>query len=419
MKPILREIAVQSGWLAVAWLALLAFTPARGQAVRVDGATGVAVRIGNETNWLVTCQHGNVQVGEVYSIADEGGKTTLGTVVAIGDEGADCALIRTDKPAIKFVDLADVEPSIGEQVTLCGYTMGGPLQCKIGHVTGYNGQLGEARGVVNPGDSGGPILNTSGKLVGILSGLPGGPMIYCRLYCIKRMLDQRLPGRPAWFIGHAPRPQLPPPPSVYQQPAPVQQPIQTQQPPTYAGGQSGPAPGTPALDAIVDEVPPVDAQWMQDVDTDLERLQREKQDAAKFDEAQQQIGSDYQNLMKDVHAPDGTVANAIKTKLDSILGEVDEIAGKKIDEKLKPIDVRLTEVKQSLAVQVFGAAATFFGWEISPAVLGAGAMLGGPVGVAAAGLGYWLIKRRLGKKQPPTGIAGPGAGGAGGSGQFR
>jgi hypothetical protein len=96
------------------------------------------------------------------------------------DHSADLAAIAIPAPAIQPVEIAQQHPERGEPVVSCGFGGDGRLLCNRGHVLGYVVTLGsrgretlELSGAARQGDSGGPVLNQHGLMVGVLFGTNG------------------------------------------------------------------------------------------------------------------------------------------------------------------------------------------------------------------------------------------------------
>lgn len=282
------------------------------------------------------------------------------------------------------------------------------------------------------GDSGGPVLNSAHKLVGVQWGATGRQIYFCHPHRLGMFLRRHLPHlfrRPTVYVTQ---------PSVYQQPQqqPVQQPgiddpwqssgNPSQGGGTYAGGEAGPqpsavsdqqeakAPETSSQPSAVSSQPVFDTEWANQVDRNIDTLDETTKDLGeRVDGFQQTYTGDMEKVANDIHGEEGAVATAIKTKIDAILGEINDIAAAKVDEKIKPIDTKLGEIKKSLVVTVAGHAAQLFGINLPPTLLAAGSLLGGPVGLAAAAFAYWRLKKRIDAKKQP------GAGGAGSAPSFR
>ncbi len=99
------------------------------------------------------------------------------TVVGF-DEPRDLALLKINVSGAKFVPLAERAPQVGQGALAIGNSGGGFLQPKSGRLLGLNAEAGRADfpagtfkmdAPLAPGDSGGPILNEAGQLIGISS----------------------------------------------------------------------------------------------------------------------------------------------------------------------------------------------------------------------------------------------------------
>jgi hypothetical protein len=96
------------------------------------------------------------------------------------DEEADAALLIAPIKAEPFSFFATEPPGPGDTLRICGFPKNGPWQMKQGKLQGVcpncgETHTGEGRYTIEgvnaiPGDSGGPIIGTDGRVVGILSG---------------------------------------------------------------------------------------------------------------------------------------------------------------------------------------------------------------------------------------------------------
>jgi S1-C subfamily serine protease len=110
-----------------------------------------------------------------------GGQRTSGTVIGT-DAKRDLALVRADKPLTGHVfSLADKAPEIGSRVAAIGFPIGDPITLTQGGISGLDRTITiddaqrtgliETDAPVNPGNSGGPLLTSSGDVVGLVDAL--------------------------------------------------------------------------------------------------------------------------------------------------------------------------------------------------------------------------------------------------------
>ena len=98
-------------------------------------------------------------------------------VVAV-DETNDVAVLAVDEMDLPVLTASEPEP--GESVAIVGYPFGGPLDIEPGRIGGtsqtitrdaygngpVNRYITSIRGEANPGNSGGPVVNGEGEVVG-------------------------------------------------------------------------------------------------------------------------------------------------------------------------------------------------------------------------------------------------------------
>jgi S1-C subfamily serine protease len=132
-------------------------------------AAGSAVAIG--ANQLVTNRH-VVQGARRLSIETTAGATLSVTSWSVSRTD-DLALLRISKPV--FVDpitIADQMVVPGDLLVVMGFPLGGPFTVGRGRVTdltsGDDTQMIEASVDILPGNSGGPLVDTHGELVGVV-----------------------------------------------------------------------------------------------------------------------------------------------------------------------------------------------------------------------------------------------------------
>lgn len=155
-------------------LAYVAITPAPANADdREIQGTGTAFVI-HPDGYLLTCQH--VTNGATKLDVTLSGKQYPATVIA-EDAEHDVAIIRIEATKLPFLPLADSDlVEQGEDVRAVGYPLsdllGENIKATRGTVSGIN--LDDSRKVfqidaaVNPGNSGGPLVNEKGEVVGVI-----------------------------------------------------------------------------------------------------------------------------------------------------------------------------------------------------------------------------------------------------------
>jgi S1-C subfamily serine protease len=110
-----------------------------------------------------------------------GGQRTSGTVIGT-DAKRDLALVRADKPLTGHVfSLSVKSPEIGSRVAAIGFPIGDPITLTQGGISGLDRTITiddaqrtgliETDAPVNPGNSGGPLLTSSGDVVGLVDAL--------------------------------------------------------------------------------------------------------------------------------------------------------------------------------------------------------------------------------------------------------
>ena len=153
-----------------------------------DGQAGAAADVGlgsgviiNGAGAVLTALHvvdgaGQIQVG----FAD--GTTAAGRVVTSQPEN-DIAVLAVDRlPEVVVPAVLAGPPSIGETVFAVGHPLGLQRSLSAGVVSATGRAIGTERGptldgliqfdaAVNPGNSGGPLLNRAGQVVGIVTAL--------------------------------------------------------------------------------------------------------------------------------------------------------------------------------------------------------------------------------------------------------
>ncbi len=132
---------------------------------------------------ILTCAHVVESAGKVT--VQLGKKEYKAIVVAI-DKSLDVAIIRIDPAEIqdnlKHLQFAESPIETGDDIRALGYPLtdilGESLKTTSGRVVGKDAEEGAARlqidAVLNPGNSGGPVLNQSGQIVGMANSMISG-----------------------------------------------------------------------------------------------------------------------------------------------------------------------------------------------------------------------------------------------------
>jgi S1-C subfamily serine protease len=145
---------------------------------------GRTERGGQGTAWLVSPQHwvtNHHVVGDrklVKLVGSDG--TVVETRVIAADVANDLAVLVADAPppGLTPIPLAAGSPKVGERVVAIGfplsYVMGSKAKLTSGDISSLSGIADDPRvfqfsAPIQPGSSGGPLLNSAGQAVGIVS----------------------------------------------------------------------------------------------------------------------------------------------------------------------------------------------------------------------------------------------------------
>lgn len=148
--------------------------PAKNELPGNYGGTGFAI---SSNGYIVTNLHVINKADSIYIQNNKGESFKVKTVYT--DNQYDIAILKIDDK--KFIPLAALPYSLKRNTTKIGenvYTLGFPKDDAVlgeGYVSSKNGFTGDTTQYqisipVNPGNSGGPLLDNNGNLVGVISG---------------------------------------------------------------------------------------------------------------------------------------------------------------------------------------------------------------------------------------------------------
>ena len=168
-------------------------------------ATGTIILRSGKSAYVLTCAHLlGAQGTKARAYAIIKGNQYEARVEQV-DRIWDIALLRIADPGIAPVDLAESTPKQGETIRLMGFGTGSYRQI-AGQMLGFAAPAETSRFQLlrvsvgsRDGDSGGPMLNSRGKLVGVISSTNGRETYGCCLPRLRQMLRVLL-------AGHCPQP---------------------------------------------------------------------------------------------------------------------------------------------------------------------------------------------------------------------
>ncbi|MCS6858082.1 MAG: trypsin-like peptidase domain-containing protein, partial [Sandaracinaceae bacterium] len=157
--------------LRVASLAVLPFFPFGGPRYEVVRGNGSGVIVRGD-GWILTNRHVIDQAQQINVVLQDG-RRFLGRVAA-ADEASDLAIVRIDANGLPWLSFAD-EVRVGEWVLAIGSPYGLDTTVTVGVVSAYrNSGIGDGLeeyvqtdASIHPGNSGGPLVNLDGRIVGI------------------------------------------------------------------------------------------------------------------------------------------------------------------------------------------------------------------------------------------------------------
>ncbi len=111
------------------------------------------------------------------SVARVDGREILFRVVAT-DKTNDVAILKTDKRSRNYIKINEEGAKLGENIVAVGYPLAGRLSDSVkitrgivSSLSGINNNIGQIQidAALQPGNSGGPVLNEKGEMIGIAS----------------------------------------------------------------------------------------------------------------------------------------------------------------------------------------------------------------------------------------------------------
>ncbi len=138
---------------------------------KVGGGTAFVV---NSSGWLVTCAHVVTDASTIHVVI--GDRTYRATATEI-DDSHDLALLKIDADDLRNLPVAAAAPAQGDEVNVAGFPLtsmlGDSLKITHGRIAGFVDRKGDhciqIDAAVNPGNSGGPLLNAEGEVIGVVN----------------------------------------------------------------------------------------------------------------------------------------------------------------------------------------------------------------------------------------------------------
>lgn len=128
---------------------------------------------------LVTCAHVVEGLSEVD--VEFGGRTVTGRVV-LCDGGNDLALVKLPVSGVRFLRIQPTTPGLGAAARVFGFPLtdqlGSSMKLTTGTVSGIDqlpaGKRIQLDATANPGNSGGPVTNDAGEVLGVVDSMIAG-----------------------------------------------------------------------------------------------------------------------------------------------------------------------------------------------------------------------------------------------------
>jgi hypothetical protein len=283
--------------------------------------TGTLVATAAERAWVLTCAHLFRGSSDPVAVVFPDGRRVSAQLVTL-DRTWDLGLVALPAVPISPVVISPEIPRPGEWLTACGYGPDGVFRCVRGQLRGFVRSTGTSSyemlslgGSARQGDSGGPVFNAQGQLVGVLWGSDGQTIV--ATYCgrIRAFLAQWLPqaprGEPVAEPSTPPPPSPSPPAAVSQQLAQLADRLARLE---QQLGTSAPAPDRPAT-SLSERLAQLEA-----VTAQLPELRRRVADA------EQSLGTDnLRAVIRDVAL--GVLAERAPSLVEHLLTRLAEALG--------------------------------------------------------------------------------------------
>jgi S1-C subfamily serine protease len=155
----------------------LVFEKAQSSVVRIDssgcGAAGVGSGFVVEEELVATAAH---VVANALDVSVTVGETAFDGVILGLDSASDFAVVSVPGLSAPPIPIAVESPAVGSEVAAMGFPLGLPLSLAVGNVSnvafelepGSTSTFIQTDTAVNPGNSGGPLLNRNGEVVGVV-----------------------------------------------------------------------------------------------------------------------------------------------------------------------------------------------------------------------------------------------------------